>query len=113
MSQLQNPEGQKVIHLKPEEMLAFLRDKMTLAQGNASNSIQKELDRIFEVLENYTKLQASQQAEIKLLKDEILRLQKLCKNNKIDPEPPKEKKPNRAQRRKAARDAKKAAKKKK
>lgn len=99
-----------VRQVKPEQMLEIMQNKLTIVEGNSEKERQRIIDQIFTVVMKYAELDASLAKEITLLKDEVTRLQKLCKDNKIDPSPPKPKKQNRSQRRKAARVAKKAQK---
>lgn len=104
--------GQKAV--KPAEMMAILQDQLTLVEGNSNKERQRILDQIFGVMGQYTNLVESKTNEIKLIKTEMERLQKLCKSHGIDTTPPKVEKvkpKNRKERRQAERDSKKAAKK--
>lgn len=105
-----------VKRMKPEELLAMLQDELTLVEGNSEKARQRILDRIFEVISQFAKMSTSQGREIILLKDEMERLQKLCKSHGIDASPPKTAKPKnrkerRAEQRKIEKVAKKAVKK--
>ena len=97
-----------------DQMMQMLQNKMILIEGNATKEKQRILDQLFSIFGRYNTLNQTLSKEIKSTKEEMTRLQKLCKSHHIDPTPPKKAKPkNRKERRQAERDAKKAAKKKK
>lgn len=95
-----------------DQMMQMLQNKMILIEGNATKEKQRILDQLFNIFGRYNILNQTLSKEVKSTKEEITRLQKLCKLHHIDPTPPKKRKPkNRKERRQAERDAKKAAKK--
>jgi len=103
-----------VREIKPEQMVQAMQNKLTLVEGNSEKARQRILDQIFDIVMQYAKLAESQGKEMTLLKEEITRLQKLCKDKHIDFHPPEPKQPdrkNRAQRRADARAARKRRKK--
>ncbi len=96
----------------PDQMMQMLQNKMILIKGNADKEEQRILDQLFNIFGRYNTLNQTLSTEIKSTKEEITRLQKLCKLHHIDSTPPKKSKPkNRKERRQAEREAKKAAKK--
>ena len=96
----------------PDQMMQMLQNKMILIKGNATKEEQRILDQLFNIFGRYSTLNQTLSAEIKSTREEMTRLQKLCKLHHIDPTPPKKRKPkNRKERRQAERDAKKAVKK--
>ncbi len=100
--------------VSPNQMMQMLQNKMILIEGNATKEKQRILDQLFNIFGRYAQLNETISAEIKILKEENQRLQKLCKDHHIDPTPPKKAKPkNRKERRQAEREAKKTAKKRK
>jgi len=100
--------------IKPIEAVQMFSDQLTLTEANAQKDRQRILDQIFGLVGQFSNLNESQVASIKLLKAELDRLKKLCKAHGIDPTPPKPEKPkpqNRKERRAEARKEKKAIKK--
>ena len=112
MSEEKQEVSPNIKKMKPEELLQILQNELTLVEGNSEKARQRILDRIFDVIGQYSKLVTSQAKEITLLKDEISRLQRLCKEHNIDSSPPKiQPTKNRAERRKKERKQKKLEKK--
>jgi len=98
----------------PDQMMQMLQNKMILIKGNADKEEQRILDQLFNIFGRYNTLNQTLSTEIKSTKEEITRLQKLCKLHHIDSTPPKKRKPkNRKERRQAEREAKKVVKSKK
>jgi len=97
-------QEQKPIQLSSEQAVQWLHDKLSLIDTNSH-------DERMEIIRNYEKMILTNAKTSASSITEIKRLQELCTKHKIDFKPPKPKKLNRQQRRKADRDKKKAEKK--
>lgn len=84
----------------PDQMLLFFQNQNILIDGNANKSRQNIFDQMAEVMKEYIKQNKIQANELTILKDEVDRIQRICKEHNIDVSPPKTQQPkNRKERR--------------
>lgn len=100
------PENFKEIG--PEQMILFFQNQIMLIEGNATKSKQKVFDQMGNIMMQYIQLNKTQGDKIKSLDEQLMRIQRLCREHNIDPGIPK---PSKAKNRKERRAEEKAAKK--
>lgn len=82
-----------------EQAMGMFQDQLTLLDANTEKTRQRILDQIFTVIGEFIKMNTKNIGDIKKFKDEIDRLQRLCKEHNIDFDPPKKVGKNRKERR--------------